>query len=318
MNSVVKCNVPVLLVAFNRLHTVQKTFEIIRKVQPPKLYIACDGARVDRKGENDKVEQIKNYLVSSVDWNCEVKTQFQDKNLGCGLGPYEAKKWFFTNEEMGILLEDDVVPNLSFFPYCEELLQRYRYDTRISMIGGFNFFDKGISSNTYYFSRYVLTSGAFASWRRAWKDYDFGISKWEQLKETDFIHKAYPQKHQAEYYAKTFDDVFSGNRNDAWDYQWSFLNLINDWKCILPCCNLVKNMGFGEDATHTISTTDNCAKLFANLPDAEIYFPIKHPVSFHFDFERDNKFLEMQVIKPLSVWQKIKREIKRVFKRKAK
>jgi len=308
---------PVLLVVFNRPDTTQQVFNAIRQAKPKHLFVAADGPRLNRSGETEKCEVVR-AIVQQVDWECDVKTFFQKENLGCGIAPYKAIRWFFEHVEMGILLEDDVVPNKSFFPYCEELLQKYRYDTRISMIGGFNFFDKEKKSNTYYFSKYVLTSGAFASWRRAWIDYDFGISKWKQLRETDFIHRAYPMKHQAKYYANVFDHALQGKRNDAWDYQWSFFNLINDYKCILPCCNLVKNIGFGDDATHTISFTDDIAKLFLNLPDGEIEFPLKHPISYYNDIIRDRLFLDLQVPKPLiynairKCYKKLKKLIKRV------
>jgi len=298
-------NVPILFVVFNRLDTTKQVFDIIRKVSPKKLYIASDGPRDNREGEKEKIESVRDYALKSIDWDCDVKTLFREKNLGCGQGPAQAIEWFFENEEMGILLEDDVIPGISFFPYCEELLYKYRYDTRISMIGGFNFFDKEKISDTYYYSRYVLTSGAFASWRRAWGDYDFYISKWKLLRQTDFINRVYPTDYQAKHYAAIFDNALAGNANDAWDYQWSFLNLLNDWKCILPCCNLVKNIGFGEDATHTKSSNDALAKMFQALPEGEITLPLKHPLSFNADITRDKAFLDMQVAKPKSILQKL-------------
>ena len=310
-----KCKSPVLLVVFKRLEATKLVFDAIRQIQPLELYVFADGPRLNVAGEKEKCEEVRKYILDGVDWDCEVKTLFQDDNMGCGTGPYKAIKWFFDNVEMGILLEDDVIPNKSFFPYCEELLQKYRYDTRISMIGGFNLFDKEKTSNTYYFSKYVLTSGAFASWRRAWKDYDFSISKWKQLRKTDFIHIVYPIKYIAKYYADLFDDVFNGNRNDAWDYQWSFLNLVNDWKCILPCCNLIKNIGFGEDATHTVCLTNDFAKLYLNLPEGEINFPLRHPISYNTDIIRDNAYLKSKVSKPKPLVYRVIRKGYRILKK---
>ena len=131
-------NIPILLVFFTRENTALRTFERIRKVQPKKLYLACDGAREDREGEKEVVDNLRDKLLKQVDWECEVKTRFLNKNLGCSLGVSSAIDWLFENEEVGIILEDDCLPQKTFFPFMEEMLVRYKDDDRIGMVDGAN------------------------------------------------------------------------------------------------------------------------------------------------------------------------------------
>ena len=141
----------VLFLIFNRPDTTKQVFEAIRKSKPPRLYVAADGPRTDKSGEAEKVEQVRR-IAMQVDWNCEVKTLFREENLGCGKAVSSAITWFFKNEEEGIILEDDCLPNQSFFWFCEELLERYRDDMRIMAVSGDNF-QKGLARNEfiYYF-----------------------------------------------------------------------------------------------------------------------------------------------------------------------
>ena len=149
-----KLETPVLFLVFNRPDTTAQVFEAIRQAKPPRLYVASDGAREDKEGELEKVKQVRE-IVSQVDWNCEVKTLFRDKNLGCKIAVSSAIDWFFEQEEMGIILEDDCLPHPTFFRFCQELLERYRDDERIGMISGNNFqFGRKCTDYSYYFSMY--------------------------------------------------------------------------------------------------------------------------------------------------------------------
>lgn len=155
-----------------------------------RLYIACDGARVDVLGEEQKVQQVRSFVLKNIDWDCEVKTLFQNKNLGCKEAVSSAITWFFENEEMGIILEDDCLPSQSFFPFSEQLLHKYKDDKRIWLIAGTNFIADMTSNNkeSYYFSIYDRSWG-WASWRRAWQNYDKNMSFWPEIKQKDLFKK---------------------------------------------------------------------------------------------------------------------------------
>ena len=177
----------VLLVIFNRPETTQVVFEAIRKAKPPRLYVAADGPRTEVPSDAKKCKEARE-IINQVDWDCEVKTLFREKGLGCGLGPSSAFTWFFEHEEDGIILEDDCLPSQSFFWFCEELLERYRHDNRVMHIGGNNFLNGWQKDRDY--SYYFSNSGhiwGWATWRRAWKLFDFNISLYEKLKGKNYF-----------------------------------------------------------------------------------------------------------------------------------
>ncbi|MFP4332877.1 MAG: hypothetical protein ACLFQJ_06210, partial [Campylobacterales bacterium] len=140
----------VLFLVFNRLDTTKQVFEAIRQAKPPRLYVAADGAREAKEGEDQKVKAIREYILQHIDWDCEVKTLFREKNLGCKIAVSSAITWFFENEEMGIILEDDCLPSQSFFWFCEELLERYKDDMRIMMVSGYNKVQRYNQQNSYF------------------------------------------------------------------------------------------------------------------------------------------------------------------------
>ena len=156
----------VLFIIFNRPETTQRVFDAIRLAKPTRLYIAADGPRENKTGEKELCEQARK-IAQNVDWDCEVKTLFQKENLGCGKAVSHAISWFFENEDMGIILEDDCLPHQSFFKYCEELLEKYKNNDRIGIISGNNFQKKRkIGSFSYYFSDIVNIWG-WATWARS-------------------------------------------------------------------------------------------------------------------------------------------------------
>jgi hypothetical protein len=232
---------PILLVSFNRPDSTLEVLKIIKKVKPSKLYFAVDGPRSGN--DKDKINCTKNQqLIKFVDWKCDVKTLFQKNNLGCGLGVVTAINWFFGNVKEGIILEDDCLPNLDFFRFCSELLKYYRHNGRIMHISGDNF-QYGIKRGrySYYFSQYPHIWG-WATWRRAWKYNDYYcIPKLE--------------------------------RKNRWGMQWEMSVKKNNGVAILPNVNLVCNIGFGKNATHTF---DRKAK-YAFLQAEKMEFPLIHP-----------------------------------------
>ncbi|CAK8724883.1 Hemolytic protein HlpA-like protein [Candidatus Electrothrix laxa] len=265
-------NVSILFLVFNRPGTTKKVFEAIRQAQPSKLYVAADGARSDIVGEEKKVQEVR-CIATNVDWDCEVKTLFRDQNLGCKMAVSSAITWFFEHEEEGIILEDDCLPDQTFFPYCEELLERYRNDTRIMAISGDNFQQgKKRTEYSYYFSRYNHVWG-WASWRRAWKFYDKELLSWPEIKSYGLLNDiAGGNEALANYWGNIFDTCYTG-QIDTWDYQWMFSCWIQSGLTILPNVNLISNIGFDVHATHTKKQDDK----HACMPVEMIECPLAHP-----------------------------------------
>lgn len=263
---------PVLLVVFNRPEPTRRVFQAIRDAKPRKLYVAADGPRADRPQEADVCAEVRD-IIQGVDWECEVETLFREQNRGCKLGVSEAITWFFENEPQGIILEDDCVPVPSFFPYCERLLEKYADDTRIMHIAGTNHhpdFSRD-PEYSYCFSLYGHMWG-WASWRRAWDMYDVNVPTFPKVKQQKYLQDAFGNKLAAKYFSQKIEATYNGEI-DTWDYQWDFIRMTNAGLSIIPENNLVFNIGFGEDATHTHSANNEQAR---NIPK-DLDFPLRHP-----------------------------------------
>jgi hypothetical protein len=240
---------PVLFLIFNRPQTTGKVFQIIREAKPSKLYIAADGPRKRKQREKEKCDETRS-IVNQVDWQCEIKTLFRDENLGCGKAVSEAVSWFFQNEEEGIILEDDILPHPDFFPYCEELLAKYRNIDEVKFISGRNYlFGEKASDDSYYFSAYNHVWG-WAGWRKTWEIYDFTL---QDKSEKDFENaiRFYFDDMNAIRFWKIIFKKMKYKKIDTWDYQLTISLWFNRALSIIPNTNLVQNIGFGEDATHT-------------------------------------------------------------------
>jgi len=270
MNSVSSCP-PVLVLAFNRPDTTAKVIEAIRKARPASLFLAVDGARPDRLNEREQVSAVHK-LADTIDWDCNVRTLFRDTNLGCKIAVSEAITWFFDQVESGIVLEDDCVAHPSFFTFAAELLTRYRDDERVCMISGDNFqLGKRRSQYSYYPSRFTHIWG-WASWRRAWRLYDHAMSQWPEQRAAGWLQAYLGNNKAAQYWTRIFDDTH-GERNSSWAYRWTYSAWANDALTLIPEVNLVSNIGFGEQATHTVNKRNR----FAALPLEAISLPLRHP-----------------------------------------
>lgn len=265
--------IPILFIIFNRLETTKRVFEAIKEVKPTRLFVAADGYRPGIEGEKEKCEEVKKYILNNIDWGCEVKTLFRDKNLGCGKGPSEAITWFFENVEEGIILEDDCLPDQSFFYFCEELLARYKNDERIYIISGDNFIPKSFDrvDSSYYFSNIPHIWG-WATWRRAWNKFSFKINDFPEFVSHKRINDIWNYSKVKSFWLNRFQESYK-NDLDVWDYQWVYAIWKNKGVCIAPNCNLVSNIGFNSEGTHTLF---NFNKL-QNIPSVEIQFPLIHP-----------------------------------------
>jgi hypothetical protein len=241
---------PVLFLVFNRPDTTRKVFQRIREIQPSKLFIAADGARPEKDGEKEKCDVVKKLILDNIDWPCEVNTLFRQHNLGCGKAVSSAITWFFQNVEEGIVLEDDILPDKSFFYFCQELLEKYRYDDRIKVIGGSNV-QKNASNikDSYYFSAICRIWG-WASWRRVWDQYDFSLQSIGDDEIEPILRNYFSRESFVEQWKKVFMDMKT-KKIDTWDYQLVFSIWKNGGMNIVSAKNLVSNIGFGADATHT-------------------------------------------------------------------
>lgn len=265
----------VLMLVFNRPEPTARVFDAIRKAQPPRLYVAADGPRPGRAGEAKKVARVRE-IVTAVDWPCQVKTLFRSKNLGCQFGPRGGIDWFFKHEDFGIIIEDDCLPSQSFFWYCEDLLTRYRDDESIMAVSGTNISNELNFDGDYFFSKYPLMWG-WASWRRAWAKYDPDLANWEKIKKRNWLRSL---DLGGSPFVLTWERIFNqtvllGNAATWWDFQWIYTCWINNGLTISPCKNLVKNIGFSEEATHTFSED----RFRSNLTQLELRFPLTHPIS---------------------------------------
>lgn len=263
---------PILFLTFNRLETTKIVFEAIKLVRPEKLYIASDGPRGRVSGEDLKVNEVRDFIKSSIDWECEVKTLFRDKNLGCKFAVVGAINWFFENEEMGIILEDDCLPNKSFFTFCERLLIKYENEDKIAIISGDNFNKNKIGEGDYYLSKIPHIWG-WATWRRAWDKYDINMLDFPDFKNNGEIKKIWDTSKIQNYWLYILNEAYN-KKIDTWDYQLAFSLFLNNSFCICPNVNLVSNIGFNGDFTNTIIED----KRIANLSINDINFPLRHPV----------------------------------------
>jgi hypothetical protein len=259
---------PVLFIVFNRVDTTKRVFEAIRKVRPDKLFIAADGPRPGR-GEEGLCKEVRQ-VISHVDWDCEVHTLYRDQNLGCGKAVSSAINWFFEQVEEGIILEDDTLPNESFFQFCESLLEKYRHNKEIAHINGSNFqLGKKRGKASYYFSHYPMIWG-WATWRRAWKEYEFDMRSYPSVSSSPGFWSIFNRSKEIAYWKTIFDNMYEGLATgnitiDTWDYQWYYSCFKQKKLVVTPNENLISNIGFGENATHTKSKS-----LVSYLPFAEL------------------------------------------------
>jgi len=279
----------ILFVVFNRPNTTQRVFETIRTAKPPRLYVAADGPRQGYQGDAKKCEQVKK-IATDVDWPCDLKILFHDINLGCGPAVKTAIDWFFENEEMGIILEDDVLPCPSFFPFCEELLQRFKTDTRIGMISGNNHAGYIPFNDSYFFSKYKAGWG-WATWKRAWAVMDFEM-KWLDSPYAPMIVRNMGYGKQSEKHWQRVIGHIQKQKVSAWDYQWWFSLAAQNLLCVFPKYNLVANIGYDAEATHTRGKPFR-SYLYAQ----DIHFPLTHPQFVLANTDHD-RLLEKKILVP--------------------
>ncbi|MBW4593918.1 MAG: glycosyltransferase family 2 protein [Brasilonema angustatum HA4187-MV1] len=299
---------PVAFIIFKRPHTTEKVFEAIRQAKPPKLFVIADGARAERPGEAEKCEATR-AIIERVDWNCEVIKNYSDTNLGCAKRVSSGIDWVFSNVEEAIILEDDCVPHPTFFPFCEELLEKYRYDSRVASISGSNYqFGHRRTNYSYYFSIYNHCWG-WASWRRAWQHFDIYMKLWPQIQAEGYLNDILRDYKAVKYWSNLFQSVFENPSDRIWDYQWTFACWIQSSLSIIPNTNLISNIGFGLESTHF---TSKKVSPYINMPIEAMQFPLKDPPFMVSNVNADN-FTQKTLFKQ-TVLQVIKQRIKKIIK----
>lgn len=299
---------PVAFLIFNRPDTTARVFAEIAKAKPPQLLVVADGPRPDRQGEAERCAAAR-AIVEQIDWDCQVLQNYADHNLGCRRRVSSGLDWVFQNVDEAIILEDDCLPHPSFFRYCEELLGRYRHDSQVMQICGFNaIHDKQNSPYSYYFSKFGPIWG-WASWRRAWKYYDVDMGLWPTVKK-DHAYRLFCDSYkEAAWRLEILDRVCRGEI-DTWDYQWAFAKLVRSGLSVVPHGNLIINIGFGGDSTNTADADTPVAR----LQHAGLEFPLNHPPYICRNVNFDQLYLNKMVFNKIGFFNKIITLTRKFFK----
>ena len=278
-----KLNVPVIFCTFNRLDNVMQVFPKIREARPPRLYLVSDCAREHIVGEKEKVDCVRNYIESHIDWDCEVYKNYAETNMGCGKRISSGISWAFESEESAIILEDDCVPDITFFRYCQEMLEYYKDNDEIMMISGNN--PMGCIDNentTYSFSKVPFIWG-WATWKRAWELFDIDLKTFPDAKKNPVWRQVFPLKAYWVYMSE-FEALYNHTFN-IWGYQWMYAVIYNNKLTIVPTKSHVFNIGFQEEATNTKKMPT-----WMNQNIEPVKFPIEHPEKISWNREFDRKY----------------------------
>jgi hypothetical protein len=282
---------PILFIIYNNPRVTKIVFDRIRELKPQYLYISADGPKSNLKYDYDEITETRN-IINQIDWNCSVKKRFLDENLGCKKGVSSAITWFFENENEGIILEYDCLPDLSFFHFCENLLNKYRHNSNIYSISGNNFdfkFQKSSNFNIQLDSSYTYSNlskiWGWATWKRAWKNFDITMSDFPSFIKEKKIESKISGKKNQKYWLNKMKDVFEGRNNSTWGFIWLYTILNHDAYCITPNVNLVSNIGFGINATHA----KDDKSVFSNI-EAKKIINIVHPKEIILNKDSDTIF----------------------------
>ncbi|MGA1331433.1 MAG: glycosyltransferase family A protein [Bacteroidia bacterium] len=293
---------PLLFLVFNRPDTTEQVLKSIRLYRPERLYVACDGPRVDRPGEEELVGTVQRIISEGVDWPCSLFTLYRDTNLGCKKAVSSALDWFFENEEAGIVLEDDCLPHPDFWRYCNELLVRYANDERVFMISGNNFQDgKKVNDDSYYVSALTHIWG-WASWRRSWQKVDLELGGYDDWVRHGGLQRLFGKGHWVGEWKRTFKRYRQGRYN-TWDYPFLFAAWKHGQYALLPSVNLVSNIGFGhQGATHTSADVFHG---ISRIPTGSLNFPLRPPKAWKYEQKADIRTLRIKMFPSpaLKIWR---------------
>jgi hypothetical protein len=285
MNSI---EAPVLFMVFNRPSKTTQVWEEIRKAKPSKLYVSADGPRDGHPDDINKCKEVRE-IVTNVDWICEVKYLFHEKNLGCSLAGKTAFDWVFSKEDRLIELEDDTVPSLSFFKFMDLVLDRYKDKDEIGYVTGQNFMGIQSGDGSYFFSHYGGSSG-WGTWKRVYEKWDYRLERIANAYKEEF-KKNFDSQFEYNYWLRNFENYFK-NGGNTYDLQSAFLVFERDFKNIIPNINLVTNIGFDQEGTNYSGGEE----LFGNKERFEIN-EIIHPSELKRNVEIDKKIFEYHFLR---------------------
>lgn len=273
---------PVALILYNRPETTARVFASIRHARPMTLLLIADGPNPDRSDDAQRCAAAR-AEVEQVDWDCTVLADYADEHLGLKRRVDSGLTWLFGQVEEAIILEDDCLPDASFFPFCAQLLERYRQHDQVMAISGTNFLHgQHRTASSYHFSRYPIIWG-WASWRRAWHRYDGAMRSWPGLIASRWLAEELETPAAVRYWSFIFQKSYE--TQETWDYAWMLSCWLHRGLSITPAVNLVTNIGFQPDATHTRDSSSP----FANRPVAPIQFPLRHPPAIRRDEQADEQ-----------------------------
>ena len=277
---------PILLITFNRPDHVRRVLESIGKIEPKSLYVFQDGPRDGSFNDIEKCAAVRHVVNEMVKWPCQIHTFYSDKNLGCGPGPASAISWFFKNEEQGIILEDDAVPHLDFYLFATVLLDKYKDNISVRAIGSMNVDTQRWGEGSYYFSMMNRNLCAWATWKRAWNDFDIRMSGVSRLNLCKALRKYRCGAIERDYWCNKLDEVHKdGCDGKSWDMQFFMSIWMHGGKGIIPNVNLCSNIGTVGEATHSMAS----GNIIDNVPTHPI-LPLKHPNSERIQFLADKQF----------------------------
>lgn len=295
---------PVAIIFFNRARPLKSVMKRVREVRPRKLFLIADGPRAHVPGDAERCDDARAVAEESIDWECDIQRCYAEHNLGCGPRPATGISWVFRQVEEAIILEDDCVPEVSFFRFCDEMLERYRDNEDIFQVCGTNYFplmDRSFYS--YHFSRYLVCWG-WATWRRAWNHFDYGMRDYDTETVTAMLEQTFEHKSSVAYWGRQFERLRAGD-DSVWDLRWLYAGWRHQALGIIPRDNLVSNIGFGTDSTHTRGHAEGGFQ-----PTQALDFPLAHPPVVARSHVWDAATEEYHFKKP-TLWQHAKGAIKR-------
>ena len=242
---------PVVFIIFKRIDTTKRVLKLISSYKPNKLYLIADGPKtID---DNNKCSQIRNFVENNIDWDCDLIKVYSDTNLGCAKRVQTGLDYVFVNEEMAIILEDDTLPDPSFFKFCEELLKRYKNDNSVAHISGCNLQPDAVNFQESYCFSSIVNIWGWATWKRSWRNYDINMHSWDNMDKSSFLEYWIPCKRHRKGTRKMFDLHCNNNDPWTWDYQWVYACWKHNAFSVMPRNNLVTNIGIGPEASNTKS-----------------------------------------------------------------
>lgn len=303
-------DVPVAIFNFNRPELTRRVFDVVRQIRPARMLIIADGPRASNPEDINLCAEVRS-IFDEIDWSCEVSRNYSNTNMGSFRRNSTGLEWVFENVEEAIILEDDCLPELSFFPYCKELLERYRDEARVGVISGNSFVQIDINeenASSYMFSSYALTWG-WATWKRVWKQVDLTMEWWSAESGASMLSTLFPRADEWQYWHRIFQEIDNGKRKNAWDYQLILSQFRHSQLCAIPEVNLVSNIGHGEGATHCKDTSSP----LASIGTEELRFPLIHP-----EIVSRSNLLDYQIFKvrfdsyvPLALKQRVSDQFRR-------